>query len=107
MESVNPYRVAATDRFQPDQYPAVLGELALLCRPSGEERNPFQAEIVISYLKDRCIRMDWIDANPQTASLLTCGCYRTEHIGYLFESCQCNEQFSRDYENYIKGLFTA
>jgi len=68
--------------------------------------HDFVAEIIVSFLKNHCLRCEWIAANPVLAQLVSSKSVRSDKIESLFESCQTNSVFSQELETYLKGKLT-
>ncbi|HEX6849022.1 MAG TPA: hypothetical protein VF144_18690, partial [Chitinophagaceae bacterium] len=61
----------------------------------------YKKEIILSYLKKQSFENDWIAGNPDLTMLVSSGVFNTDHLESLFDSCQQNNQFRQEYEDYI------
>lgn len=96
------YCIKTTDRFNPDDFPKVLNELADINTGTAGLPGIYKESIIISFLKDRSIQNDWLKANPVLTGLFNSGNFTTSHLESLFDSCKMNNRFLEDYEEYIR-----
>jgi hypothetical protein len=89
------------EKFNPENYPMAVHELSALSQGISEISIYYKVEIIVSYIKDHCLKNDWIDANPALTRLITSGFFKTSHLESLFESCRSNKVFLKDFEDYI------
>lgn len=91
------------DVFSAEKLPEMVKELSTI--KTGIVNMPpyFKPEIIISYLKNHCIKNDWIQANPELVRLLLSGCFVTRHIEAQFEFCRIKSTYWKDFEFYIKN----
>jgi hypothetical protein len=99
------YEIKDTDRFLDTLYPHVMGEIVIICKHLKEIPGNRKAEIVISFLKDHCIRTEWINDNDYVVKFITSNTLKTEHIEALFNGCQNNREFVNDFERCITASF--
>jgi hypothetical protein len=93
--------INAYERFTPANHPIAIYELSALNQGISHTAIYFKVEIILSYLKDHCLKTDWIEANPALTRMVTSGFFKTSHLESLFESCRTNKVFLDDLENYI------
>ena len=98
----NKYEVNASDRFDQKVYPNVLIELDAIHKSTQRMSGDNKSDIVISFLKDHCIKIEWIARNPKVAKFITSRSLATSHIESLFESCKGNQLFLSGFEDCIK-----
>jgi hypothetical protein len=91
-----------TRNFNPHDYPEMVAEVAQVAKDLLQFPMYFRKEIFISYVKDHCIKTEWINANPALANKVISGSLSTENIDKLFEGSRWNISFRLDYESYIK-----
>ena len=97
------FSIGNTDHFNPEQYAFIADDLALMIEQTKHIPRDFRAEIIVSFLKNHCLRCEWIAANPELARLVTSKSVFSSKIESLFESCQSNSVFFRQLETYLKG----
>ncbi|HTI93519.1 MAG TPA: hypothetical protein VL727_23135 [Puia sp.] len=100
------FSIGHADHFNPGHYGFVADDLAAMMEQIKHLPHEFVAEIVVSFLKNHCIRCEWIAANPELARLVSSKSVRSDKIESLFESCQKNSVFSQELETYLKGRLT-
>ena len=98
----NSYNISEHDKFNPNDYPVVTHELIVLNEGIAGVPVHHKADIIISFLKDHCLKNNWISANPKLIKLLTSGLFPVSHIESLFVSCRKNKAFLHDFEAYLK-----
>jgi hypothetical protein len=96
------YKIDNGEYFQPKLYPQLLLEMASLQKGIATFPGHFRSDIIISFLKDHSLRLEWIKENPELTSLLTSGCLLTRNIESLFEAGRFNRRFSRQFEDYLR-----
>ena len=90
------------DIFSADTSPEMKQELLALNMQINSLPVYFRAEIVISYLKNHCIKNEWIKANPELVGFLLSGNFTSGHTEALFNFCRLKPGYRLGYENYIK-----
>ena len=100
------YEVSARDTFQLQFYPEVQNELVTISRHLKQMPGDHKAEIVISFLKDHCIRTEWFKGNDDVIKLITSRFLDTEHIEALFNGCKNNSAFTNNFERCILAALT-
>lgn len=97
------FSIGNADQFNPGDYAFIADDLAIMIEQVKDIPHDFIAEIIVSFLKNHCLRCEWIAANPELAQLVASKSVRSDQIESLFESCQGNSVFSRELETYLKG----
>ena len=95
------------DVFSVDKYPEMAKELKLLKETARQMPVYFKGEIVISYLKTRSIKSEWIKANPELVTFIRNYSFKTAHIESLFEFYRLRKTTLNGYEKYIRDFFLA
>ena len=95
------YEVNEGDTFDFRFYPEVQSELVAIARHLKQIPGDHKAEIVISYLKDHCIKTDWFKENEDVIRLITSRFLTTSHIEALFNGGRKNRVFVIDFERFI------
>jgi hypothetical protein len=89
------------EKFSPANYPNAIHELSVLNQGISDIAIYYNVEIIISFLKNHCLKTTWIDANPALTRMITSGFFKTSHLESLFESCRNNKVFLKDFEDHI------
>jgi len=89
------------EQFIPANYPNAVQELFTLKQCTSHISIYFKVEIIVSYLKKHSLKIEWIDANPALARMVTSGFFKTTHLELLFNSYKLNNSFISDFEDYI------
>jgi hypothetical protein len=63
--------------------------------------------MVISFLKDHCLKKEWILTNAKLVNTITSSAMRTRHIEALFNSCKNNKIFSAGFASYIEVVMNS
>jgi len=95
------YAIKSNSSFNENVYPRVIGEIDGLQKSLRDIRSQQKSAIVISLLKDHCIKTELLDRNRQLVTILTSGFLRTSHVESLFNSCKGNLTFEAGLEAYI------
>lgn len=90
-----------SEKFNPENHPHAIHELSALSQGISHISIYFKVEIVVSFLKDHCLRTDWIHANLPLTRMMTSGFFKTSNLESLFESCRSNKVFLTEFEHYI------
>lgn len=91
-----------SDYFTTADYPDVIREVRLMVYHVSEINGRFKQEILISYLKNRSIKVDWLVDNDSFVQMITSGSLISYHTERLFESKRRDKLFLNDFEGYIK-----
>ena len=95
------YDIQATDTFDEARYSDVASELASLASRTSDMESRNKSAIIISYLKDHSIRVDWLKNDNQLTRAITSRLFDTSHMEALFEGCRNHKAFLHDFEDYI------
>jgi hypothetical protein len=95
------------DVFAADKYPEMAKELKMLKDAAGQIPVYFKGEIIISYLKKRSIKSEWIKANPELVTFMCDYSSKTTHIESLFDFYRLKQVTLNSYEKYIRNFFLA
>jgi hypothetical protein len=88
-------------KFSPANYPIAVHELTILIQGISHIPIYYNVEIIVSYLKNHSLKIDWIDANPALTRMITSGFFKTTHLESIFESCRNNKAFLNEFEQYL------
>ena len=89
------------DYFAVLSHPEVVKEIKVMACQVSKVPGSFKREILISFLKNHSINIDWLLGNDEVVQMVTSGplkMYRTER---LFELRRGNKIFIADLEGYI------
>jgi hypothetical protein len=96
------------ERFDPANFPNAMSELVALRSGTSDISIYFKVEIIVAYLKNHSLPIDWIEANAALTRMVTSGFFKTSYLESLFESYRDNKTFIIDLEEYIsKQLLTG
>lgn len=93
------------DEFNSSNYPELLTDLVTIVKGTANTPNAFRADILISLTKNHSLKMEWILANREFATLVTCGALPIGKIESLFEASGKNSSFTHQFEAYLKEIF--
>lgn len=96
------YTVANEDAFHHERYPNIIDELEEIGRKTTRMPGDSKGEIVISFLKDHSIAINWIRKNPKLVKFITSRSVSTSHLESLFESCRGNHSFLSEFEAFVR-----
>src|SRR5688572_10178588 len=96
------YDIKATDIFSAELFPLMTTELAAISKRLSQIPCKNRSEIVISFLKDHCLKTTWLGESKTTTDLITSRTFKTTNIESVFESCRTNNQFLMSFEKYIQ-----
>ena len=96
------YTVTDNDTSDQNNYYDVLLELPSLNKHLADIESNAKSEIIISFLKDHCIHTDLLTGNKKLAETITSGFLKLHHTESLFQSCQGNKVFLKDFEAYVR-----
>lgn len=88
--------------FDPKDFPEVCEELESIKKSIVHEPVYFKVEILVSFIRNHCLRTGWIDANPSLSKMLTSGALKISLLEALFASGKKNSNFLTTLENYIR-----
>jgi hypothetical protein len=89
------------EQFSAVNFPNAMDELSTLSQGVSQISIYYKVEIIVSYLKNHCLKTDWIHANLPLTRMITSGFFKTSHLESLFESFRNNKVFLKDFEDYI------
>ena len=95
------YDIADSEKFDQAKYLDVTSELHVLLQGLAHMESNYKSSIIISYLKDHSIQMNWLNGNNKLARAITSRSHDTSHIEALFDGCRNNKSFLKDFEAYI------
>ena len=87
------YDIADSEKFDQARYLDVTSELHVLLQGLAHMESNYKSSIIISYLKDHSIQMNWLNGNNKLARAITSRSHDTSHIEALFDGCRNNKSF--------------
>ncbi|HTF17752.1 MAG TPA: hypothetical protein VK658_06755 [Chryseolinea sp.] len=91
-----------SDRFTTIGHPDVFKEIKLMSQHVTDVAGSFKRDILISFLKDHSIKIDWLAGNEALVDMITSGSLKIYHTERLFEAERSNKVFLADLEGYIE-----
>jgi hypothetical protein len=99
------YDIKNDETFDQLKYGEISQELDRISRAIFFLPGNHKSDIVISFLKDHTIRKDYLETNKRVIEKIISTSLPTCCTEALFNSCQNNPNFLRDFENFIKTNF--
>jgi hypothetical protein len=99
----NKHNILSTDGFKKDLYPQVVREINDICAGIARVPGEYKSEVLISFLKDHCIKIEWLVDNAKFIKVITSRSLKSSHTESLFESCRSNKIFLKGFEAYIES----
>ena len=96
------YHIKDADHFNEADFPNMVSQLEILKEGLSHLPSNHKNDMIISYARDRSADNIWKAENPKTMELISGGSFGLSHLEWLFESCLSNQQFTIDFENYIR-----
>lgn len=96
-------QVPGTAAFDASMFPDVMREIRQIRNITSDMPDVFKEEMLISFAKDHCLRMEWIKANPDFAGMMTCGALPIRNIEQLFSAAGENPAFCKELETCLKA----
>ena len=90
------------DSFDVLRHPEVFKEIKVLAYHVSKVPSSFQREILISFLKNHSINIDWLIGNDVLVQMITSGSLKMYHTERLFESRRTSKAFIADLEECIE-----
>ena len=95
------YVIQTTDHFNPVQFPEITQDLADIRTLIKKNPGSFRAEMLLSFAKNHCIRLDWIKSNPEFAELISSKTLPVLNFETLFQCSTKNPVFQQELEQYV------
>jgi hypothetical protein len=96
------YLIGESDLFDPLKFVQLNTDLALIHTGTSSVSPDHCADMVLSFLNRRAIKMEWTDANPELALMIHSGSLPFGDIQALFHSCRNHPAFKKELEKYIR-----
>ncbi len=95
------YSVTSADRFDESLYPIVIKEIDALRQGLFNIGSDHKAAIVISLLKDHCVKTVLLERNRELVRIVQSGQVPAPHLESLFNASRGNTEFVKGLEMYI------
>lgn len=95
------YLVKDGDHFDPEQFPQLMTDLDSIRLSMASLPVAFNTEMLLSFLKERSIKTEWVNSNPALAAMISSQTLPTTGIEALFASSTANPSFQNQLEAYI------
>lgn len=102
MRSNNRYTIGDKDVFDAANYPEIALEMAVINNEPVVMPAGTKADIIISFLKDHCIKNEWTHEYRELAGVLSSRA-ATANTEALFAACRRKALFLNDFEQYIRS----
>lgn len=99
------FLVNDTEQFEAANYPALEPSLRKMVTQLSSEPYGPKAEMILSFVKDHCMRSEQVAEHPALANLISSKTLSLQVVEDLFEASKKNPAFRKDLENYIAGYF--
>lgn len=96
------YKVGDNTDFDLSNYPSLSQEISKIKTDTENVSHSFKTEILISYAKDHCLKLEWLKENPEFSGLITSGALKIGNIESLFAAGRNNSMFVGQLESYIR-----
>jgi hypothetical protein len=100
------YNIKCSDTFNRYEYPLVEEELTLIRRGTGHLHAMSKGEIIISYYKDHCLKVQWLKDHPELIRMITSRHFAATNLESLFDSSRGNKGFLDNFQDHIKISFS-
>jgi len=95
------YTINDSENFDINLYPEIESEIFIISYHLRNLHTANKTEIVISYLKDHCVKTVWIQDNADVVNMITSGFLSGNQTEALFNACRHDPGFLADFEHYI------
>jgi hypothetical protein len=96
------YLIGESDLFDPFRFVQLDTDLALIQTGTSSVSPDHRADMVLSFLNEHSIKMEWSNANPELAHMIHSGSLPFGDIQALFHSCRNHPVFKQGLEQYIR-----
>lgn len=100
------YLIKDNDQFNPEQFPFIVEETAIIKAETANVPLHFKGEIIVSFLKNHSLKTEWLQENPELTALLASGSLTTDKFESLFDSCNHNLLFREAMEEFLRKKFS-
>lgn len=87
--------------FDPNDYPTLTVELAAIAEQTKHLCLPQKGQIIVSFLKDRCIHKRWFNGYQALVILMMSEKIKATFTEMLLKSHNSNNKFKQDMESYM------
>jgi hypothetical protein len=95
------YKIENEDVFDIKQYPEIEIEITNFLKHSNHLHNDHKAQVMISFLRDHCVKTSLLQENEEFVRMIRSGLYSLTKTEELFDACKQNHNFTDGLEAYI------
>jgi histidyl-tRNA synthetase len=107
MTALHNSSVEIVDQFNSNDFPLVVNQLVILRTALASLPSANKVDIVISYLKNHCIKNEWIESNQPVCEKMVAGLVAVSHIENFFDGCKNNKSLLADFEGFVEKNFNS
>jgi hypothetical protein len=101
------FLIRPTDHFDAATFPFLEENISFAKGKLDIMPSVHRTEMLVSFLKDHCIKSEWVADNPELAELISSKVLPLTDFEALFESGKDNTAFVSELEAYIKEQFAV
>ncbi len=101
------YLIKNSDDFQADQFPQITEDLEEITRTMAGVAAVDYADMLLSVCKGHGMKAEWENAHPGFAEKISTQSLPVKNLEALFDSCNKNPGFERQFEAYIRMSLKA
>lgn len=98
---ISRYLIKNDDQFVPNEFPQIEEDVNLIVASMAKWPAQENTEMLLSFVKDRSMRSEWVNANPVLAEMICTKSLPLKNLEALFASSSNNLLFRIQLEEYI------
>lgn len=102
---ISRYLINDKDQFSPHEFPQIEEDVNTLVAAMAELPAPQKTEMLLSFVRDRSMRSEWVSANPALAKMICTHSLPVKNLETLFASSSRNLLFRIQLEEYVAQKF--
>lgn len=99
------FLIKENDQFISFDFPQIEEDLDVLVASMAIQPSLLNTEKLLSFVKDRSMRSEWVEANPALADMFSSNALPVKNLEALFASSNRNPHFRNQLEEYITQKF--
>lgn len=99
------FLIKENDQFISFDFPQIEEDLDVLVASMAKQPSLLNTEKLLSFVKDRNMRAEWVEANPALAVMFSSNALPVKNLEALFASSSRNPHFRIQLEEYITQKF--